>query len=57
MSRTFKDSREAKYRNWMSVFTPSEFNRWRRKQARGKAAQDLRNGREPAPRYPSDLYW
>ena len=57
MSRTFKDSRHAKMQNWMSVFTPSEFNRWRRKQARVRAAQDLRNGREPAPRYPYDLYW
>lgn len=57
MSRTFKDSRHAKMQNWVSVFTPSEFNRWRRKQARVKAAQDLRNGREPAPRYPYDLYW
>lgn len=57
MSRTWKDTREAKMRNWMSVFTPSEFNRRRRKQAREKAAQDLRNGREPAPRYPYDLYW
>ena len=57
MSRTFKDSREAKFRNWMSVYQPSEFNRWRRKQARVRAAQDLRNGREPAPRYPYPLYW
>ena len=57
VSNTWKDSRHAKMQNWMSVFTPSEFNRWRRKQARVKAAQDLRNGREPAPRYPYDLYW
>lgn len=57
MSRTFKDSREAKMRHWMSVFQPSDFNRFRRRQARNRASQDLRNGREPLERYPYPLYW
>lgn len=57
MSRTFKDTKAAKLRHWMSVFTPSEFNRYRRRRERNKARQDMRNGREPLPRYGDDLYW
>lgn len=57
MSRTDKDSREAKMRHWMSVFTPSKFNQWRRRQEREWARQALRNGEEPQPRYRDELYW
>lgn len=57
MSRTFKDTKAAKMRHWMSVFTPSEFNRYQRRREREKAAQGMRNGREPQPRYGDEYYW
>lgn len=57
MSRTFKDAKAAKLRHWMSVFTPSEFNRYRRRRERELAAQAMRNGREPQPRYGDEHYW
>lgn len=57
VSRTFKDSREAKQKHWCSVFTPSAFNREQRRRVRNLAAQDMRNGREPQPRYGTLYYW
>lgn len=59
MSRTDKDTPESKKANWQSVFQPSEWNRRLRRNHRKRASQDLRNGREPAPRYKNDrdYYW
>ena len=59
MSRTDKDQREAKRDHWSSVFQPSWHNRMLRRSHRARARQDLRNGREPLPRYKNDrdYYW
>lgn len=57
MSRTYKDRKESKREHWRSVFTPSDWNRDRRRRVRELAAQDLRNGREPQPRYGDVRYW
>ena len=57
MSRTDKDTRHAKRQHWQSVFTPSWWNRDQRRREREKARQDMRNGREPQPRYGDEYYW
>lgn len=57
MSRTDKDTREFKYNHWMSIYTPSWFNRQERRRQRTRAAQDMRNGREPLPDYGDIYYW
>lgn len=57
MSRTWKDRREAKMKHWMSVYTPSWWNRAQRQRERNRAAQDLRNGREPQPKYGDEYWW
>ena len=57
MSRTWKDKREAKMEHWMSVGIPSWWNRWMRQREREKSRQDMRNRREPQPRYGDEYYW
>jgi hypothetical protein len=57
MSHTDKDHPKARREHWMSVGTPSWFNRAQRKRARDKARQDMRNGREPQPDYGDLHYW
>ena len=57
MSRTDKDDPKARREHWMSVGTPSWFNRAQRKRQRDKARQDMRRGREPQPDYGDLHYW
>jgi hypothetical protein len=57
MSRTDKDDPKARREHWMSVGTPSWFNRMQRKRERDKASQDLCKGREPQPNYGDLHYW
>jgi len=56
MSRTDKDHPKARREHWMSVYTPSWFNRVQRQRERQKAREDIRNHREPQPDY-GDLYY
>lgn len=57
MSRTDKDTPREKARHPWNTKVPSWWNRGLRRREREKAAQDMRNGREPQPRYGGDLYW
>lgn len=56
MSRTDKDDPKARREHWMSVGTPSWFNRAQRKRQRGKARQDLSNNHEPQADYGRQHY-
>jgi hypothetical protein len=57
MSRTDKDHPKARREHWMSVRTPSWFNRAQRQRERQKARQDMRNHHEPQPDYGDLYYW
>ena len=57
MSRTDKDTPDERRKHWQSVYVPSWWNRAQRRREREKARQDMRNGREPQPRYGDECYW
>lgn len=61
MSKTDKDTPRDKARRtkwWISTKGFSAFARQCRRSARAKARQDMRNGREPQPRYRDEReYW
>lgn len=56
MSRTVKDSPKMRRERWWTR-QPSWFNRASRRRHRTRASQDIRNGREPLPRYKDDREW
>ena len=56
MSRTDKDQPNIRRERWWTR-QPSWWNKRGRRRHRARATQDLRNGREPLPRYKDDREW
>ena len=57
MSRTDKDTPRGRARYPWKTGIPSWWNRDQRRRERERARQDMRNGREPQPRYGDEYYW
>lgn len=56
MSRTDKDAPKARRERWWTR-QQSWFNKATRRRHRKLARQDMRNGRDPLPRYRGDKEW
>lgn len=59
MAHTDKDHPDFRRKHWQSIRQPSWWNKMLRDHHRERARQDLRNGREPLPKYRGDdeYYW
>lgn len=57
MGKTDKDAPDVRKERWFASHQPSWFHKALRRRHRTKARQDIRNEREPLPRYRGDREW